>query len=292
VRSPLLVRWPGHVPAASKVPHIAAAIDLLPTLAELAGVKVVSTKPLDGLSLAEPLLGKPVGWPDREVFSHWNGSVSARTQQFRFGNDGKLYDLTKDPGQARDVSKDHPEVASRMANAVAQWKRDVLSELNRKDDRPFPVGYSQFPRTTLPARDGVPHGNVERSAKAPNCSFFTNWTSLDDSMTWDVEVATAGRYEALVYYTCSAADVGSTVELSFGGSKLEARVTEAHDPPLTGAEHDRVPRVGESYVKDFAPLRLGVIDLQPGRDALTLRALNMSGKQVMDVRSIVLTLLK
>ena len=65
----------------------------------------------------------------------------------------------------------------------------------------------------------MPHGNVKRSASAPNCSFFTNWTSTDDSITWDIEVATAGKYEAVVYYTCPAADVGSTIELSF----MEAR---------------------------------------------------------------------
>jgi hypothetical protein len=55
-------------------------------------------------------------------------------------------------------------------------------------------------------------------------------------------------------------------------------------------EHDRVPRKGESYVKDFKPLRLGEIQLQPGRGLLTLRALKVPGKQVMDVRLILLTL--
>ncbi len=86
--------------------------------------------------------------------------------------------------------------------------------------------------TPLPARDGVPHGNVQRSASAPNCSFFKNWTSPDDSITWDIEVATAGKYEAVIYYTCPAADIGSTIELSFLGSRLQGKVSEANDPPL------------------------------------------------------------
>src|SRR5205814_4680792 len=58
VRSPLLVRWPGHIKPGTIVRPIAGAIDLLPTLAELAGVAVVRTKPLDGRSLAPLLLGK------------------------------------------------------------------------------------------------------------------------------------------------------------------------------------------------------------------------------------------
>src|SRR5438067_4568190 len=55
IRSPLLVRWPRHIQPGTRVPQIAGAIDLLPTLAELCGIKVASEKPLDGKSL-KPLL--------------------------------------------------------------------------------------------------------------------------------------------------------------------------------------------------------------------------------------------
>ncbi len=82
VRAPLLMRWPGHVRPGTKVTQIAGAIDLLPTLADLAGISVVSSKPLDGVSVAPLLRGDPsTGWPDRQLFSHWNGKVSVRSQQ-------------------------------------------------------------------------------------------------------------------------------------------------------------------------------------------------------------------
>src|SRR5438132_13879989 len=52
VRSPLLVRWPGHIKAGTKIAPIAGAIDLLPTLGELTGVAAAKGgKPLDGVSL-------------------------------------------------------------------------------------------------------------------------------------------------------------------------------------------------------------------------------------------------
>jgi len=111
-------------------------------------------------------------------------------------------------------------------------------------------------------------------------------------MTWEIETATAGRYEAVVYYTCSKADVGSTVELGFQNARFTGTITEAHDPPLMGDEHDRTPRAGESYVKDFKPLSLGIVELPKGRGPLTLKATKVTGKQVMDVRSVVLTLQK
>jgi arylsulfatase A-like enzyme len=290
VRSPLLVRWPGHIPAQTRVTQIAGAIDLLPTLAELAGVSIEGGKPLDGVSVAPLLRGNATNWPERLIFSYWGHKVSVRSQQYRLDAAGKLYDMTQDPGQTADVAGKQPDVAAKLRAAVERWRSDVLSELT-EEARPFTVGYRAFPLTQLPARDGIEHGTVKRSSKAPNCSFFTHWTSPQDSITWDIEVATAGRYEAVVYYTCAAADVGSQIVLSFGDSRVEAKVTEAHDPPLVGAADDRVPRKGESYVKDFKPMRLGEIHLDNGRGQLTLRAPQVAGKQVMDVRSIYLKLL-
>jgi hypothetical protein len=289
VRSPLLVRWPGHVAPGLKVTQIAGAIDLLPTLAELTGVKRVGDKPLDGKSLAPLLLGKQTKWPDRMLFARWNGRVSVRTQQYRLDDAGRLYDMVADPGQKQDIAKQQPAVAEKLTAAVEAWKKDVAA---RKDNRPFPVGYREFPVTHLPARDGVAKGDVRRSANAPNCSYFTNWTAKADRITWDVEVATDGRYEAEVWYTCPKADAGATVELSWGDSRLTAKVAEPHDPPARGAENDRVPRQGESYVKDFRPLKLGMIPLARGRNLLTLAATDVPGKQVMEVRAVTLTLQK
>jgi arylsulfatase A-like enzyme len=291
VRSPLFVRWPGHVKPGTRVEHIAGAIDLFPTLAELAGVPTAGGKPFDGRSLAPLLLGKPVGWPDRVLFAHWNGRISARTQRFRLDDTGRLYDMAKDPGQTTDVGRDYPEDAERLRAAVAAWRKEVLADF-KKDDRPFPVGFAELPLAQLPARDGVAKGGVRRSASAPNCSFFTNWASPDDRITWDIEVNAAGRYEVEVWYTCPRADVGSTVEVGLGDARLTARVADPHDPPLRGAENDRVPRVGESLVKDFRPLRLGVLELPKGRGLLTLRATDIPGKQVMDIRGVTLKLVK
>jgi hypothetical protein len=292
VRSPLFVRWPGRVKPGTKVSRIAAAIDLLPTLADLAGIPLASEKPLDGRSLAPLLLGTPTDWPERMIFSHWNGKVSVRTDRYRLDDAGKLFDMLADPGQTRDVAGEQTAVAAKLSRAAADWRRDVLSELTRdsEDRRPFTAGYREFPSAPLPARDGVPAGNIRRSAPAPNCSFFTNWTSTADSIAWDIEVHTPGKYEAVVYYTCPRADIGATIELAFSTRSVQGKVTQAHDPPLLGAAHDRVQRQGESYVKDFAPLSLGTIELPAARGPLTLRALSIPGKQAMDVRGVVLTL--
>lgn len=293
VRSPLLIRWPGHIPAGLRVTQIAAAIDLLPTLAALTGIKPAVNKPLDGKSLAPLLLGKATDWPDRLLFSHWNGKVSARSQQYRLDQNGKLFDPAADPAQRHDLSQDQPETTARMRAAMVDWQASVLSELKRNaaDERPLTVGYREFPITQLPARDGVAQGNITRSARAPNCSFFENWTSVNDSIAWNIEVHTPGKYEAVVLYTCPEADLGSTVELDFAGQRVQAKVSEAFDPPLVGAEQDRVERNGESLVKDFRPLSLGTFELPAGKGPLTLRATTIPARSVMDVRGVTLTLI-
>ena len=290
-RVPCLIRWPGHIKPDMQIPQIAGAIDLLPTLSDMAGILTVSTKPLDGVSVKPLLLQKAGDWPDRMIFSHQRGRVSVRTQQYRLDHTGKLFDMTADPGQYHDISKEKPKVAARLTKAVSKWKAEVLPK-SSKDDRPFPVGYMESFITQLPARDGVAYGNIRRSARAPNCSYFTNWVSADDKMTWDIDVVNSGNYQAEIYYTCSKENVGSTIELHFNGSRIKGKVTEPHDPPLVGAESDRAPRGSESYVKKFRPLRLGVFRLKKGRGWLTLRALDVPGRQVIDVRSVMLTLLK
>lgn len=290
VRSPLLMRWPGQIKPGTRIPEIAAAIDLVPTLTALAGVPARNGKPRDGISLGPLLLRRGESEKlDRMIFSHWNNNVSVRTHSYRLDAAGKLYDMINDPGQQRDITAEKGEVAGRLTDAVQHWKKTVLAELKR-EARPFTVGYREFPMTPLPARDGVPHGNVRRSARAPNCSYFTNWTNPDDRITWDIEVSTAGKYEVAIWYSCARDDVGSRIEVSFREQRLTGSVTEAHDPPKRGKENDRVPRDSESYVKDFKPLRLGVMTLDTGRGALTLRALHIPGKQVMDVRGVMLTL--
>ena len=101
---------------------------------------------------------------------------------------------------------------------------------------------------------------------------------------------TAGNYEVSIDYTCPLADVGAEIELSFRESRLTGTVTPGWDPPLY-TNQDTLPRPpAESPMKEFRPLRLGILRLEAGRGPLMLRALNSPGRSVMDVRRLTLTL--
>lgn len=287
VKSPTFIQWKGQIKAGKRIPQIAAAIDFLPTLAELAGIPCETNKPLDGKSLRPLLLEEYPAWEDRLIYNYFRNRLSVRSQRFRLDNEDQLFDMNNDPGQSRNVADEFPEITTELKRAKTEYQNEVIAELPEQDDRPFPIGHPDYVNTQIPARDGLAHGDIQRSNRWPNCSFFTNWTSLNDSVTWDVEVLAEGDFEVVVYYTCPEESVGATFALTFHDAEIEGQIIEAHDPPLVGMEEDRVER-GESYVKDFKPLRIGTVHLPAGRGALTLKARDIPGEEVMDFRLLML----
>ncbi|MEZ4905884.1 MAG: hypothetical protein R2822_31020 [Spirosomataceae bacterium] len=281
-----MMQYPKAIKAGTKIEQIAGAIDLLPTLADLAGIKHQSSKPLDGISLKPLLLKNTQNWPNRLLFSHWGGRISVRSQQHRLDHTGKLYDMVADPSQTINVAAQNLTLSSQLQKEIDAWKKEVLIGIS-EDKRTFPVGHIAYKYTQLPARDAQPQGGIKRSNKYPNATFMTHWTSINDAIVWEIEVLEEGDFEVELYYTCPANDVGSTFQLSFNQQTLTAQITEAHDPPLRGMEHDRFPRM-ESYIKDFKPLKIGTIHLEKGIGKLMLKATDIAGKQVMDFRLLML----
>jgi len=286
LRVPCIVRLPGTIQPGTKINQIAGAIDFLPTLLDFAGVDYAdSKKPLDGVSVKPLLTGSLTGrWPDRELFSMKGKNVSIRNQDFRLAEDSKLYKISEDRGQTKDVSQQYPEVKKRLMALANDFRTEVKSTFLDDDDRPFTVGYSK--NTPLPARDGEGHGGIQRSNRAPNCSYFTNWKTKDDTITWDIEVNQPGTYEVVLYYTCPPENVGAKIEAKLLGQSTSLVIKQAHDPEAYGPERDRHDRGSESDVKDFRPISMGTLDLPKGRDRLTLSALEIPGEGAIEVRYI------
>ena len=283
VRSPFVVQWPSTIAAGLEVDHIASVMDLFPTLLDLVGVAYPEDNPLDGISLAPLLTDGEYEAEDRIIFTHWRGRFSARNQKFRLDDQNQLFDLVEDPGQYTDVAEHFPEVASMLTEAKEGFQAEVEAALPEEDKRPFTLGHPDFVWTHLPARDAQTTGQIIRSNRYPNDSHFTSWTSTEDSIYWEVDVLAAGQFEVTLYYTVPDGSQGASIAVSMGTHRLEATISEAHDPPLRGMEHDRTPRI-ESYVKDFRPLILGELSLSEGQGPLVLQALTMPGSEVMDLK--------
>lgn len=157
VRVPFFVRWDGHYEAGTDIDRVAAHIDVLPTLADLAGAKLPDGQ-VEGRSLM-PLLEKPTAdWEDRYLYTHkgrwktgadpnkfqWQ-SFAVRSQKFRLVG-GALFDMEKDPGQKQNVIAQHAEVAKKMRAAYDKWWQETVPMMVNEDakmspTRPFHEGF-------------------------------------------------------------------------------------------------------------------------------------------------------
>ncbi len=283
VRSPFFIQWKGVIPEGKNVSQIASSIDLLPTLSELASLDPKTNHPIDGISLQPLIHGTAKKWPSRLLFNHWNGKTSVRSQNYRLDHEDRLYDIFKERRQQTDVTEHVPHMADSLKQAKESWLARMNPLTPENDTRAFTLGHAGAVYTQLPARDGIPYGNIKRSNRWPNDSYFTNWKSKNDSISWDIDVLEKGNFEVTLYYTCKPENAGVGLLLTHGKSMLGTRLRAAHDPPLIGAENDRVPR-GESYVKAFKAFRMGTIPLNKGRNPMTLKAMAFSGTEAIEVR--------
>ena len=286
-RSPMIISWKGNIPSGKEVYKIASGIDLLPTLVDISGIKVKPKNKLDGVNLRQLIYQNNVDWQDRYIYNYWRGRLSLRSQDFRLDNENNLYNMNDDPNQLKNVSSTYNEIFEVMKKAKIEWRKELSANINLKDKRAFIIGHPGLKNTQIPARDAKANGLIKRSNYYPNCSYMTNWVNIDDTISWNAEVAEDGKFEAIIYYTCQKDALGSEIELSFSDSSISKKITKFHDPKEYGEENDRSLRI-ESYVKDFIPLKMGVIDLKKGKGTLMLKGLKMTGKELMDFRLLML----
>lgn len=274
VRSPLFIRYPKAIEPETEIETTTGSIDLLPTLGELAGVEWQPRQTLDGISLA-PAFRQP-DWqaPNRLLYSYWHEGVSARSQDYRLDYEGRLFHIPSDRAERNDLSDKKPDLTAALQTAVANWKEALLTPENINKERPLTVGFPGLSITQLPARDAQWSGNISRSAHWPNSSFLTNWISAEDRIHFKAYVGESGAYRASILYTATDDTVGTDIILKSAHASTSGRIQKSHTPPSRGMEYDRVDRSlnGESYVKDFASLEIGEIELQEGPTTLELTA--------------------
>ena len=287
VRSPMVINWPGKIPQGKIVKEIASGIDLLPTLKDLTGITFQPKNPLDGISLKPLIMEENPIWEDRYIYNYWRGKLSLRNQNYRLDHQGQLFDMVNDPSQTKDIGKTKPQILADLSKAKEKWSQEVLVELPANDTRPFYLGHPSLQTTQVPARDATPSGDIKRSNRFPNCTYFTNWINLEDTISWEAEVAQDGEFEITIYYSCAEDAIGSLFEVSFGDASIQGEIREAHNPGEFGASEDRVVRQ-ESYIKDFKPLKVGKLKLKKGKGTLQIKGIKKKGRALMDFRLMLL----
>jgi len=141
IRVPYIVRWPGVTAPGSVSRAIVHSIDLLPTIAALAGIPSDDLPAdVDGSSLVPVLRGDSEGTTRETVFWHYafyptdypafTPAAAIRSGRYKgiyFYEDGRfeVYDLDRDLGETRDLSEVEPEIASRLKTSLHAWQESV-----------------------------------------------------------------------------------------------------------------------------------------------------------------------
>lgn len=176
VREPAIMRFPGTLPAGELIETPLMTIDLLPTLAKLAGAPMPENK-IDGKDVWEILLGQSDRNPHDAYFFYYNTNElhavrsgrwklvfphRYRTLNGREGGKGglpvdyeylhvevpELYDLKLDPGESANVAQTNPEIVKRL-QALADNMRNDLGDklLNVEGAGARPPGHIDTPAT-------------------------------------------------------------------------------------------------------------------------------------------------
>ncbi len=143
VRVPLVVRWPGEVPAGSVCREVVTSTDFYPTLVEIAGLQGNPPRQADGDGLSLVPLWKQTGRPARQAvfwhYPHYNpiggfpyGAIRQgdwKLIEFYEDMHVELYNLGDDLGEAHDLAKAMPERAAALCERLHQWRNEVGAQM-------------------------------------------------------------------------------------------------------------------------------------------------------------------
>jgi len=150
-RVPTVMWWPGKIPAGTECHEVAATIDILPTLAALAGADLPSVR-IDGRNIW-PLMSGQSGAksPHEAYYFYWRRHLQAirsgkwklhfphsyRSLKSQPGTGGQpglyvqkrttlvLFDLQNDPGETTNVANKHPDVVARIKRLARTVREDL-----------------------------------------------------------------------------------------------------------------------------------------------------------------------
>ncbi len=223
IRSNAFVQWPGHWQGGRKIDRIAADIDVVPTLLDVAGVPRPEPPELDGVSLVPLLSGRADAgsWPERTLFAQSHRGLepklfqnaAAITQRWKLvatpgtfnaedlvtsATDPKmeLYDIEADPAESHDRAREEPQRLTALRAEYERWFADV------KATRGMQPGWIHL---------GSPHENPVHLSRYQDGNFKN-----DVSHGWSVVVEATARYE--LAYELGDAKAAGRLLVAWAGS--------------------------------------------------------------------------
>ncbi|MCP5093046.1 MAG: sulfatase-like hydrolase/transferase, partial [Gammaproteobacteria bacterium] len=139
IRAVSVVRWPGRIPGGEQLNDIMSVMDVLPTLAEAAGVEVRNEFPLDGRSLWSSIAdGQSAPREDYLFFAsetpnfgqfnltifndEWKLIQEVEQDQLTTDVVTHLYRINDDPNEYDNLADEYPGVVADLATRIRDWR--------------------------------------------------------------------------------------------------------------------------------------------------------------------------
>jgi arylsulfatase A-like enzyme len=156
-RVPCLMRWKGTIPEGIVCNKLVSGIDILPTVASIAGATLPERK-IDGVNIL-PLLKGDISANPRKSFYYYyrknsleavsngdwklvfahpgrtyigfapgkDGQPGGANENFNF--EGGLYDLRRDPGERYNVAESYPEIVKELEKIANEAREDLGDDI-------------------------------------------------------------------------------------------------------------------------------------------------------------------
>ncbi len=131
IRVPLIMRWPGQLPAGKTSAQVTITMDLTASIVAVSRTMVPPGHHFDGINIIPSLTGESP-MVERELF--WRIvrpnllQKAVRSGRWKLLIDGRhflLFDLENDLAERNDLAAQHPDLVLRLKRRMAEWEHDV-----------------------------------------------------------------------------------------------------------------------------------------------------------------------
>jgi len=127
VRVPYVVTYPGAIPAGKVYKEPVSSLDVGATALALATDNI--PEDLDGVNLLPYLTGEKKGEPHTALYWRFWAQAAVREGKWKYiqlpNQAPRLFDLTSEEHEKRNLAKEHPAVVTRLAKRLAAWQKEL-----------------------------------------------------------------------------------------------------------------------------------------------------------------------
>jgi arylsulfatase A len=131
-REPCIVSWPGHVPAGSICRAVTTTMDLLPTVAALAGATLPDSRTIDGHDISALLMGEAGAASPTTQFLYYTAKgelAGVRRGAWKLLFDGpELFQIEEDVSEARNVADERPDLVAELEALAERLDAEITAD--------------------------------------------------------------------------------------------------------------------------------------------------------------------